>query len=80
MPIQTRLCTIATSKRQVFEIPLPKIEGIEHQAHTLCCSCCGKETKADFPEGVEQPAKDAGKANRPYSSRQHRLYHTPSSG
>lgn len=47
----------ATSKRQVFEIPLPKIEVIEHQAHTLCCSCCGKETKAAFPEGVEQPVQ-----------------------
>lgn len=48
---------VATSKRQVFEIPLPKIDVIEHQAHTLCCSCCGKETKAEFPEGVEQPVQ-----------------------
>lgn len=47
----------ATSKRQVFEIPLPKIDVIEHQAHTLCCCCCGKETRADFPEGVDQPVQ-----------------------
>jgi len=47
----------ATSKRQVFEIPLPKIEVIEHQAHTLCCCRCGKETRADFPKGVEQPVQ-----------------------
>jgi transposase len=48
---------VATSKRQVFEIPLPKIEVIEHQAHTLYCSCCGKETKAIFPEGIDQPVQ-----------------------
>jgi transposase len=46
-----------TSKRQVWEIPLPKIEVTEHQAHTLCCSHCGKETTASFPQGVEQPVQ-----------------------
>jgi transposase len=48
---------IATSKRQVMEIPLPKIEVIEHQAHTLCCVQCGKETTASFPDNVEQPVQ-----------------------
>jgi transposase len=48
---------VGMTKRQVFEIPLPKIEVIEHQGQTLRCACCGKETKGAFPEGVEQPVQ-----------------------
>jgi len=44
-------------RRQVFEMPLPKIEVIEHQAQTLRCCCCGKETKGAFPQGVNQPVQ-----------------------
>ena len=45
---------VGASKRQVFEIPLPRVEVIEYQSQTLRCACCGKETKGAFPEGVEQ--------------------------
>lgn len=38
-------------KRQVFDIPLPRIEVTEHQAEKKLCSC-GYVTTATFPLGV----------------------------
>lgn len=39
-------------KRQVFDIPPPKIEVTEHQAEVKYCECCNKTIRAAFPEGV----------------------------
>lgn len=39
-------------KRQVFEIPKISIHVTEYQAEIKDCPHCGKENKADFPEGV----------------------------
>ena len=39
-------------RRQVFEIPKPKIEVTEYRAEIKCCPGCGKRVKGDFPEGV----------------------------
>lgn len=42
-------------KRQVVDIPKPKIEVTEHRAEKKRCPCCGHMTKASFPSGVNSP-------------------------
>jgi len=39
-------------RRQVFEIPEPKIEVTEYCAEIKCCPGCGKRVKGDFPKGI----------------------------
>lgn len=44
-------------KRQVFDIPPPKIEVTEHQAEVNYCECCDKAMTAAFPAGIEAPVQ-----------------------
>ncbi len=39
-------------KRQVFDIPEPKVEVTEHRIHSCLCGQCGHVTRAGFPEGI----------------------------
>ena len=39
-------------KRQVFDLPEPRLEVTEHQAQIYACEQCHGMTKAAFPEGV----------------------------
>jgi transposase len=39
-------------RRQVFDIPVPRLEVIEHQAAIYCCGHCRATTTATFPDGV----------------------------
>lgn len=48
---------IGIVKRQVFDIPPPKIEVTEHQAEVKYCECCDKTITAAFPAGVLAPAQ-----------------------
>lgn len=41
-------------KRQVFDLPKIQMEVTEHQVQVKRCSCCGKETRAEFPKEVKQ--------------------------
>ncbi len=47
----------AFEKRQVFEIPVPKLDVIEHRGEKKMCPCCGKQIVASFPAGVERPVQ-----------------------
>lgn len=53
----TSVDPIKIIKRQVFDIPLPKIEVTEHQAEIKICLCCNKRVMATFPYGVSAPVQ-----------------------
>lgn len=44
-------------KRQVFDIPRPKIEVTEHQVLEKQCPCCGKLNRGVFPENIRGPVQ-----------------------
>jgi transposase len=43
-------------RRQVFDLPERLLEVTEHRGLVYACACCGKPTRAAFPEGVTGPA------------------------
>lgn len=60
-------------KRQVFDIPQPKIEVTEHQVEEKICSCCGCTNRAQFPSGINGPVQYGEKVQAlvAYFSHQH---------
>ena len=44
-------------KRQVFDLPAPRLDVAEHQALIYACACCCRVTKAAFPAGVVSPVQ-----------------------
>jgi transposase len=52
---------ISHEKRQIFDLPAPKIETTEHRAITLCCLACARHTKADFPANLRSSTQYGGR-------------------
>jgi transposase len=52
---------ILAEKRQVFDLPEPKLEITEFQIFKACCPACGQEQKGIAPEGVNAPAQYGNK-------------------
>jgi transposase len=44
-------------KRQVFDMPAPRLEVTEHQARLYTCACCHGVTRAAFPAEVSAPVQ-----------------------
>lgn len=44
-------------KRQVFDVPLPRLVVTEHQAEEKRCPCCRTTQRAAFPDGVHAPVQ-----------------------
>ena len=42
----------SVEKRQVFDLPEPRMEVTEHQASVYACAACHGTTRAAFPDGV----------------------------
>ena len=53
----TGAMVIGVEKRQVFDLPEPRLTVTEHQAMMYRCVRCGGRTTATFPEGVTSPAQ-----------------------
>lgn len=51
VPTQTQ------QRRQVFDVPAPRLEVTEHRIVDTCCPCCGRLNRGLFPEAVRAPVQ-----------------------
>lgn len=53
----TKVAAQEYERRQIFELPILKLEVIEHRAEVKSCPRCQQVTKGMFPVGVNQPVQ-----------------------
>jgi transposase len=51
----------SVEKRQVFDIPVPRLEVTEHQAVSVCCPHCFRQNTGAFPEAVSNAVQYGGR-------------------
>lgn len=56
-PFPEDAITCLSGKRQVIDLPEPKVEVTEHRIFSCLCGACGHVSKAGFPEGVNAPVQ-----------------------
>lgn len=49
--------SVLLERRQVFDLPDPKLEVIEYQQYANTCPCCGAYCRVDFPSEVRAPVQ-----------------------
>ena len=71
----TKLESISTEKRQVFDVPKPEVNVTEHRSETKRCPCCGETSKGSFPDNVRAPVQYGERVQAPvaYFRHQHLL-------
>jgi len=47
----------SVERRQVFDLPEPKVEITEHRVEAKICPCCGEVSKGVFPENIVAPVQ-----------------------
>jgi len=53
----TQEVTLTVERRQVVEVPTPRVIVREHQAQAKCCPRCQHRTTAPFPDEVRAPVQ-----------------------